>query len=61
MYETVIDIVNGEAKMLFIDLNYSIKTEEAERIGLDHIATLSSVTEVCFNQKRRVFILRLIN
>ncbi|XP_015793469.1 COP9 signalosome complex subunit 6 [Tetranychus urticae] len=45
MYETVIDIVNGEAKMLFIDLNYSIKTEEAERIGLDHIATLSSVTE----------------
>lgn len=46
MFETIIDIVNGEPKMLFVDLNYTIKTEEAERIGLDHVAKLSATPQV---------------
>ncbi|XP_053210717.1 COP9 signalosome complex subunit 6-like [Panonychus citri] len=45
MFETIIDIVNGEPKMLFVDLNYTIKTEEAERIGLDHVAKLSATPQ----------------
>merc|ERR1711964_50588 len=41
-YESLIDIVKGEAKLLFVKLNYSLATEEAERIGLDHVARISS-------------------
>jgi len=41
-YESLIDIVKGEAKMLFVKLNYSLATEEAERIGLDHVARITS-------------------
>jgi COP9 signalosome complex subunit 6 len=41
IYETVIDIVDNELKMFFIELEYSIATEEAERIGVDHIAKYS--------------------
>ena len=42
MYESVIDLVNGEATMLFVELTYTLATEEAERIGVDHVARLSS-------------------
>lgn len=28
--------------MLFVELSYTIATEEAERIGVDHVARLSS-------------------
>ncbi|CAG0878509.1 unnamed protein product [Darwinula stevensoni] len=42
VYESVIDLVNGEAMMLFVELTYSLATEEAERIGVDHVARLSS-------------------
>jgi len=42
MYESLIDIVKGEAKMLFVKLNYSLATEEAERIGLDHVAKITN-------------------
>lgn len=49
MFETIIDIVSGEPKMLFVDLSYAIKTEEAERIGLDHVAKLSATPQVCFH------------
>jgi len=42
MYESVIDVVNGEATLLFVQLEYTLVTEEAERIGLDHMARLSS-------------------
>jgi len=41
-YESLIDIVKGEAKLLFVKLNYSLATEEAERIGLDHVARITS-------------------
>ncbi|XP_015929153.1 COP9 signalosome complex subunit 6 [Parasteatoda tepidariorum] len=42
MYESVIDLVNGEATMLFVELSYTLATEEAERIGLDHMARMST-------------------
>merc|ERR1719259_1113940 len=41
-YESLIDIVKGEANMLFVKLNYSLATEEAERIGLDHVAKITN-------------------
>jgi COP9 signalosome complex subunit 6 len=43
VYESVIDIVQSqEVKMLFIELEYTLATEEAERIGVDHIAKHTS-------------------
>jgi COP9 signalosome complex subunit 6 len=42
VYESVIDIINGDVSMLFIELEYTLATEEAERIGVDHIAKHSS-------------------
>ena len=38
IYESVIDIVDDQLTMLFIELEYTLATEEAERIGVDHIA-----------------------
>ncbi|KAJ8913532.1 hypothetical protein NQ315_017083 [Exocentrus adspersus] len=43
LYESVIDLVSGEATMLFVPLNYTLATEEAERIGVDHVARMSSM------------------
>ncbi|XP_058124034.1 COP9 signalosome complex subunit 6 isoform X1 [Anopheles ziemanni] len=42
LYESVIDIVQGEAMMLFVPLSYTLATEEAERIGVDHVARMST-------------------
>lgn len=42
MYESVIDLINGQATMLLVELNYTLATEEAERIGLDHVARMTS-------------------
>jgi COP9 signalosome complex subunit 6 len=28
--------------MLFVELNYTLATEEAERIGVDHVARMST-------------------
>lgn len=42
LYESVIDLVNGEATMLFVPLTYTLATEEAERIGVDHVARMSA-------------------
>lgn len=42
LYESVIDLINGEATMLFVPLTYTLATEEAERIGVDHVARMSS-------------------
>lgn len=41
-YESVIDTVGGEARMLFVPLTYTLATEEAERIGVDHVARMAS-------------------
>lgn len=45
MYESVIDLVQGHATMLFVELSYTLATEEAERIGLDHMARMSAAGE----------------
>lgn len=42
IYESLIDIVQGEATMLFVPLTYTLATEEAERIGVDHVARVST-------------------
>lgn len=42
MYESIIDIVNSETTMLFVQLPYVLATEEAERIGVDHVARMSA-------------------
>ncbi|XP_073815539.1 COP9 signalosome subunit 6 isoform X2 [Musca autumnalis] len=42
LYESVIDIVRGEATMLLVPLTYTLATEEAERIGVDHVARMST-------------------
>lgn len=33
LYESVIDMVEGQARILFVKLPYTLSTEEAERIG----------------------------
>lgn len=42
LYESVIDVMGGEATMLFVPLTYTLATEEAERIGVDHVARMST-------------------
>jgi len=42
VYESVIDLINGLATMLFVELQYTLATEEAERIGVDHVARMST-------------------
>ncbi|ESO10229.1 hypothetical protein HELRODRAFT_185323 [Helobdella robusta] len=41
IYESVIDLVDKEATMRFVELPYVLATEEAERIGVDHVARVS--------------------
>jgi len=31
-----------QARMLFVETHYTLATEEAERIGVDHVARLSN-------------------
>jgi len=45
LYESVIDMVNLQARMLFVRLPYTLATEEAERIGLDHVARIVGSTD----------------
>lgn len=42
LYESLIDLVHGEPQMLFVPLTYTLATEEAERIGVDHVVRMSS-------------------
>ncbi|XP_071498445.1 COP9 signalosome complex subunit 6-like [Diadema setosum] len=42
MYESVIDLIQGVATMLFVELNFTLATEEAERIGVDHVARVTN-------------------
>merc|ERR1711970_439729 len=41
LYESVIDMIEGQARILFVKLPYTLATEEAERIGLDHVARIA--------------------
>ncbi|XP_059089395.1 COP9 signalosome complex subunit 6-like [Tigriopus californicus] len=45
IYESVVDLVGGQARLLFVPLTYSLQTEEAERIGLDHVARISGAVD----------------
>lgn len=49
LFESVIDIVQGEATMLFVPLTYTLATEEAERIGVDHVARVAQSNEATAN------------
>jgi COP9 signalosome complex subunit 6 len=49
LFESVIDIVAGEATMLFVPLTYTLATEEAERIGVDHVARMAQSNESSAN------------
>ncbi|KAG9292082.1 hypothetical protein G9A89_017982 [Geosiphon pyriformis] len=42
VYESIIDIVDGQANLLFIKAQYKIETGEAERIAVDHVAHTTS-------------------
>lgn len=42
LYESVIDIISGETIMFFVPLTYTLATEEAERIGVDHVARMAT-------------------
>lgn len=42
IYESIIDFIDEKPSILFIELEYSLATDEAERIGVDHIAKHSS-------------------
>lgn len=42
IFESVIDFIDDKPSILFIELEYSLATDEAERIGVDHIAKHSS-------------------
>jgi len=42
VYESVLDIVNSVPTLMLVELTYTLATEEAERIGIDHVARMSS-------------------
>ncbi|EDV25783.1 uncharacterized protein TRIADDRAFT_24388 [Trichoplax adhaerens] len=41
IFETVVDAVDNQAKILFLEIPYTLATEDSERIGVDHIAKTS--------------------
>ena len=43
VYESVIDVADGAAVTRLVSLGYTLATEEAERIGVDHVAKMSNV------------------
>lgn len=46
VYESVIDLVDGAAQIFMVPTGYSLATEEAERIGVDHVARVSDAGSV---------------
>ena len=45
IFESVIDLLYGVTTMLFVQLPYTLATEEAERIGVDHVARVQSADD----------------
>jgi len=43
VYESVIDVEAGNAVPRLAPISYTLATEEAERIGVDHVARVSNV------------------
>ncbi|CAG0903419.1 unnamed protein product [Cyprideis torosa] len=47
MYESLIDLKGSSSpRLLFLQTTYSIVTEEAERIGIDHVARMASTDAI---------------
>ncbi|KAI8593248.1 COP9 signalosome complex subunit 6 [Geranomyces variabilis] len=44
IYESVIDIVQGQPQLLFLKAEYKIETGEAERIAVDHVALATNAS-----------------
>lgn len=43
LYESVVEIVSGgNAALLLAPLKYTLAAEEAERVGVDHVARVSA-------------------
>ncbi|KAI9209276.1 maintenance of mitochondrial structure and function-domain-containing protein [Polychytrium aggregatum] len=42
VYESVIDLVNGQAQTFFTKSDYKVETADAERIAVDHVAHASN-------------------
>jgi len=55
LFEPVIDIVAGEATMLFVPLTYTLATEEAECIGVDHVARVAQSNDTNSNSFGTIF------
>ena len=45
-HSNVVSLLNLQARMLFVQTHYTLATEEAERIGVDHVARLSNTGTV---------------
>lgn len=41
VYESLIEVVEAQSKVLFAKVQYTLATEDAERVGVDHIARAS--------------------
>ncbi len=41
VYESLIEVVEAQSKVLFASVEYTLATEDAERVGVDHIARAS--------------------
>lgn len=41
IYESLLELVEMQPKILYTTVNYTLATEEAERVGVDHIARSS--------------------
>jgi len=41
IFESVLEIIQGQSKMLFVKVPYTLATEDAERIGVDHVARMA--------------------
>ena len=41
IYESLIELVDAHPKVLYTPVQYCLATEEAERVGVDHIARSS--------------------
>lgn len=48
--------MQGEATMLFVPISYTLATEEAERIGVDHVARMASSNDAGENSYGNLFI-----
>ncbi|KPM09760.1 Cuticle protein [Sarcoptes scabiei] len=44
IYESIFDLVDHVSKMLFVEVPYTLQTEEAERIVLDHMVRTTSAS-----------------